>query len=160
MALFVLDLDDTLVNTYRDLQDDIANMRSLTLVEGAAEFLTKYGKQSIILSVGQQCIQQQKIASLYLAKLVSQVVIVLTPNERLTTLTAIAAMKKETTVDVVVVGDRVDQEIQMGNQLDLITVRMRLPVGKYSYNEPQHSMQKPDYTVSNFFELMQLPLNF
>jgi len=160
MACFALDLDDTLVNTYRDLGDNIAKVKSLTLVDGAVHFLKKYGEKSIILSTGVETLQQQKIDTLYLRKFVPQIVIVPTHELKQAKLAAMAARKKESGADLVVVGDRVDQEIQMGNQLDLITVRMRLPGGKYFYNEPQNSMQRPDYEVSNFFELMKLPLKF
>jgi FMN phosphatase YigB (HAD superfamily) len=160
MACFILDLDDTVANTTRDLEGDLKKLKSLTLVRGAAQFLEKYGKKSVILTMGYEPEQRAKVEALYLDRLVRHVHIVASYKKKQEWLERLVTNNHEHRQTLVVVGDRVDQEIRMGNELDLTTVRMRLPHGKYFDRDPSCGLEKPDYTVSDFFELMKLPLTF
>ncbi|HEV8677380.1 MAG TPA: HAD hydrolase-like protein, partial [Candidatus Paceibacterota bacterium] len=68
------------------------------------------------------------------------------------------AKEGDTRVPCVLVGDRLDRDISVGNALGLMTVRMALPEGRYSSIEPQSELERPTYTARDFFELMSLPL--
>jgi len=153
---YVLDLDDTLVNTTKDMGGDNSKARQVTLVKGASEFLSLHGKRTSILSAGVVTLQDQKIDALYLRKLVKCIIVVSSPERKLQWLSTHVAAKKMAGERVIVVGDRLDHEIQMGNRLDCITVRMRLRGAKYSYNEPQTALQYPNFTVQDFEELLKL----
>jgi len=160
MPLFVFNLDDTLVNTSRDLGGGRPLISNLTLVDGATEFLKKCGNRSVILSCGVETLQQQKIDHVGLRDLVRQVVIVPTVEKKNIRLAMFASEADRLQCDVVVVGDRVDQEIRMGNALGCITVRMRLPDGKHRGDMPIVREDRPTYIVSDFFEFLRLPLRF
>ncbi len=160
MTCFILDLDDTLVNTTRDLGGDQGLVTKLTLVEGAEKFLEKYGQKSIVLSVGSESYQQSKITVVGIREKIDRLIIVSTFAYKAKVIKKFAELAPQAEFSVVVVGDRIDQEIMLGNQLGLVTVRMRLKEGKYSGYMPPSTCpeQRPDYTVENFFELMQLPI--
>lgn len=158
MSCFVLDLDDTLVNTTRDLHGNYKRIPSLTLVDGAKEFLALHAAESVILSAGVHHIQQSKIDAVGIRHLVSHVVVVPTFEYKEKILFKFVRPELMPVSSVVVVGDRIDQEILLGNRLGCTTVRMRLPHGKYCGDMPLAADQRPHHTVENFFELLTLPL--
>lgn len=55
--------------------------------------------------------------------------------------------------DVIIVGDRVREEISLGNQLGFITIWVQQ--GKFSSELPREA-GRPDYTISNICELQDI----
>jgi FMN phosphatase YigB (HAD superfamily) len=166
MTRFILDLDDTITNTTQDLGMYAAisvDPTRLTFVEGAEEFLERYGHCSILVSSGFRRLQRRKLAHLQLSRYLNDrmhIVPIYRGNhhayrgkERL-----IAQLVAEhgDPSDVIVIGDRIDREITIGNRLGSRTVRVRLPQGKYSGMEPRSDNECPHHTVRNFHELMRI----
>ena len=172
MRWWILDLDDTLAYTTRDMQGEPLRLPELTLVPGAREFLNQtqvLGDRCVLVTVGEWALQMKKMQ--HLALTFSRYVILPNPvpeeeptlfwsaNPVFVKKAAFEQLKTEAgDGKVVVVGDRLDRDVAPGNMLGLTTVRMRLPDGKYSLLEPQSPEEVPDFTAANFFELMQLPI--
>lgn len=55
---------------------------------------------------------------------------------------------------VLVVGDRVNNEISIANQLGCSTVWMKH--GEFSHIQPESEHEKPDYTIGNINELLEI----
>lgn len=55
---------------------------------------------------------------------------------------------------VLVIGDRVKEEIFLGNQLGFITIWVQQ--GKFSTELPSKPQEQPDYTVENISELQKI----
>jgi len=74
---FILDLDDTLAQTTRDMQGDVARVSSLTLAPGVGEFielLNSRGDFYALVTVGDEALQAEQ--STHLRLMIPQVVIV------------------------------------------------------------------------------------
>jgi len=158
---FILDLDDTLAQTTRDLEGDESRVKQLTLAPGAEEFLTLLktrGDFHALVTVGKEEVQQAKIEHLNLS--FDDIAIVPKTDDPALKRGAIAKLAGEGDLrqQCVLVGDRLDRDISVGNALGLITVRMCLPEGRYSSIEPQNELERAAYSVKDFFELMELPL--
>jgi FMN phosphatase YigB (HAD superfamily) len=163
--MIILDLDDTVTNTTRDLGAYAAvavDPSRLTLVEGAEEFLRKHGRDCILVSSGFRRLQKRKFTHLQLERYLDErmhVVPIYRGNQhafRGKEALIASLVAEENASDVIVVGDRIDREIAIGNRLGCRTVRMRLPEGKYSNMEPQAPVERPHHTVTNFRELLAL----
>jgi len=64
---------------------------------------------------------------------------------------------KDFDVDPIVimdVGNRIDSEIKIGNELDMITVRMLK--GKYRFLSPREDNEKADYEINNLTEILEI----
>ena len=158
---FILDLDDTLAQTTRDMRGDESRIGELTLAPGAKEFLEFLKLRSefhALVTVGREEAQRAKIAHLNLS--FDDIAIVPKTDDPSMKRAAIEKLAGEgdTREQCVLVGDRLDRDISVGNALGLITVRMCLPEGRYSLIEPQNESERPRYAVKDFFELMKLPL--
>ncbi len=156
--LFILDLDDTLVHTSKDLRGNPLRLPYLTLVEGAKEFLDTYGTQSILLSAGFSELQYAKLHTVGVRESFKEVHIVLVPQDKAAVLKHLVYAAGVVPEDIVVVGDRIDMEIRAGNGFGCTTVRLQLPGAKYAQLEPAEDLEIPTHTVKNFVELMRLPL--
>lgn len=55
---------------------------------------------------------------------------------------------------MIFIGDKLDSEIEVGNRLGVITIRVRQ--GKFATDEPKNKLQKPKYTVNSLSECKQL----
>lgn len=155
--LFVVDLDDTLCNTERDMKGDVTRLPFLTLAPGAREFLEEYGKETVLLSAGIDELQRKKLDILEIYNYFHSVVIVSLPEEKAPALKKILVESGVSPQSAVLIGDRIDQEIKAGNQLGVTTVRMWLEGGKYHELSPSNPEETPTYTVLNFDELRGLP---
>ena len=158
---FILDLDDTLAQTTRDMQGDVARVSSLTLAPGVGEFielLNSRGDFYALVTVGDEALQAEKIT--HLGLMFPQVVIVPKTDDPYMKSEAVAQIvdARREGEECVLIGDRLDRDISVGNALGLTTVRMCLPEGRYSAIEPQNEREKPAFTVRDFFELMKLPI--
>jgi FMN phosphatase YigB (HAD superfamily) len=158
--LFIVDLDNTLANTTRDLKGDPARLPHLTLAPGVREFLESHGKETVLLSAGVNEFQKKKLAVLNIEKAFREVVFVLLPQEKTETEIFAQLIKKHKVLPTaaIVIGDRIDQEIKAGNSIGATTVRVCLPEGKYNKLEPVSPEEAPNHTVKDFFELMKLPI--
>lgn len=156
--LFILDLDDTLVQTSKDLHGNPLRLPHLTLVEGAREFLDAHGSKSILLSAGFPELQHAKLHTVGVHGSFKEVHIVLLPQDKAAVLKHVVQAAGVEPQDIVVVGDRIDMEIRAGNEFGCTTVRVRLPGAKYAELEPAEDLEIPAHTVENFAELMRLPL--
>ena len=76
--------------------------------------------------------------------------IVFTDNKSVETFKEIIGVDK----NAIVVGDRVQGEIAIGNELNLITVWVKQ--GKFSNVIPVSKIQKPKYTINNISELKEI----
>ncbi len=152
--MFVLDLDDTLINTTRDMRGHDADLSALTLVPGATEFLARYGKQCAVLSSGNAILQIRKLGHFGLTIERFWRISIVPRHELKETEIASIARYGNAPHETIIIGDRLDTEIAMGNRLGCRTARMRLPEGKYSACEPREPDEVADATVTNFFELM------
>jgi FMN phosphatase YigB (HAD superfamily) len=153
---FIIDLDDTLSNTTRDLRGDIKLIDRLTLVDGAKEFLEQHLGRCILLSTGNSQDQQKKIDILGIREYFTEIVIVPKPGDKAYRFGGLARRLSDRS-DVVVIGDRLDIEIRLGNLLGCTTVRMLLPEGKRSHIEPSApSFEVPNFTVRDFTEVLRL----
>lgn len=157
--LFILDFDDTCAHTTRDLQNDVNRYEELKSVKGIHSFLNKYGDQTELVSIATHGLQMKKIKQVGIADLLRGISVVKSAVEKAKLFRKLAATGAESPGTTVVIGDRLDRDIFNGNKIGCITVRMRLSDGKYSGVEPlEGSMETPDYTVSNFNELLELPI--
>ena len=169
---WILDLDDTLAHTTRDMWGDPSRVSHLTLVDGTREFLDETkarGDHRVLVTMGEWPLQMAKIQLLGLTVDRTSIIPVARlpeepdfwsqekPTEKWDIFRRLAEAEEHKDILKVLVGDRLDRDIAPGNKLGLTTVRMRLPEGRYSYLEPQNLEETPDFTVANFFELMQLP---
>ncbi len=59
-----------------------------------------------------------------------------------------------TSNEIIVVGDRLDKEIKAGNEVGIKTIR--LLKGIYSSVQPQEPSEKPDFTINNLTEIIQI----
>jgi ribonucleotide monophosphatase NagD (HAD superfamily) len=75
--------------------------------------------------------------------------IIFTDNKSVETFQEIIGTDKS----AIVVGDRVQGEITIGNELGLITVLVKQ--GKFSSVVPINEIQKPKYTINNISELKE-----
>ena len=155
---FILDLDDTLAHTTRDLRGDKTRLPHLLLVAGARKFIAAHGKDSILISAAADFeYQKQKIEHLKLNEAFEEIILVPSPEEKEAAIRKAVLDFAVPAKEVAVVGDRLEHEIRAANALGLVTVRMRLPEGKYSSLEPAGAAEKPAYEAKDFFELMKLP---
>src|SRR6185437_14220017 len=138
MRCFIVDLDDTLAYTTRDLQGDPKRIPLLEPVAGALKFLQLNHGKCILLTAGVEKDQRQKIEVLDIGDYFSEIHIVSRPEEKWGKLEKIikatrGKMKyKFSRIDVIVIGDRLDIELRRGKQLGCVTVRIKVPGGRHS----------------------------
>lgn len=56
--------------------------------------------------------------------------------------------------EILVIGDRVLREIEIGNSLGMLTIWYRQ--GKFAEELPQNDRQKPKYIITNFKEVLNI----
>ena len=144
---FISDFDGTLIQTYVDGQP---------CIPGAETFVEKWGPKTVLLSVGVESFQIKKLvrANLHFRNRL----IVPDEQSKIDRIWGIAEHWNRRQKPIVIIGDRLDVDMAPGWEAGLVTVRMRHPSGKYSRWEPRSRAQVPDFTVTNFHELMELPI--
>ena len=157
-VVFIIDLDDTLTNTTRDLKGSRKRIKRLTLVRGARKFLKKYQRrvEIILLSAGEDAWQQKKIELVGIRNYLSHIMIVPSPKEKESAIRSLVYSLSVTRSNVFVIGDRLDIEVLAGNMLGCTTVRMILPEGKYAEQVPSVEGEIPKCVVGDFKELDEL----
>ena len=161
MTAWIMDLDDTIAHTTRDMGGEASRVSKLTAVEGLEEFLNechRRGHSCLVVTVGSWSLQSEKLSRL--AVQVPMYVIFPTAQAYFAKrefLNQFATKRNLDRKKVVHIGDRLDRDIEIGKSLGFWTIRMRTPGGKYSLDEPTSQKEVPDFTVHNFFELIELP---
>lgn len=146
--VFVMDLDETCIDTHGTAQ-------LYPEVKDCLERLC--GRhQVVLLTRGSKDLQYSKLRQCDIEKFFSKIIVVSTSEEKLEALELIKSEAIRANVGVVVVGDRIDVEIFYGNQLKLVTVRVRRPNAKYSTAVPRVAGEYATYEVTSFHELLQL----
>jgi ribonucleotide monophosphatase NagD (HAD superfamily) len=56
--------------------------------------------------------------------------------------------------EIIIVGDKINEEIKAGNELGITTVRMKY--GRHSGVEPRNDSEKPVYCVKNLLEFLDI----
>jgi FMN phosphatase YigB (HAD superfamily) len=157
---FILDLDDTLGYTTRDIQGKPERIDKLQAVEGALEFLKVHWRSCILLTAGIEADQQRKIDVLGIRKCFKKIYIVRKPEEKPRKLEEIVRNLKNKSFgispfNVVVIGDRLDTELRTGKALKCVTVRIKIPGGRHSNELPKEPLDVADFEEKNFADLMQ-----
>lgn len=153
--MIVFDLDDTLVHTsgqlnYATRWEDVKYIRPFP---GVHDFLRSFPAKKILLTwETDKGLQDAKINQLGIRPFFEEIVICYSNEEKKQCLADL--QKKYHDEEIYVVGDRIDAEIQFGNELGMKTVRLRY--GKYKTMEPQHALQQAHHTITNFSDLGDL----
>ncbi|MFH1359114.1 MAG: uridine diphosphate-N-acetylglucosamine-binding protein YvcK [archaeon] len=142
-------VDIGLKRYYRDAEFD-----SLDIFPGVIEVLNKLKNnyKLFLLTQGEQSQQVRKINALGIESFFDE--IFFAPVE-----------KKEETFEqirelefkpeeMLIVGDRIDKEIKLGNLSGMKTVKFNF--GKYSLLKPQSDLEKPDFVINNLNEIFEV----
>lgn len=116
-----------------------------------AELRKKY--KLILVTFGNKIQQNKKIDALAIRKYFSNVYIDDKNNkeEPFSEILKINGFKPD---EIIVVGDRIDNEIKIANKLGMETIRVTK--GKYKYLEPKDEDEQPDYQVNNVEEIIDI----
>lgn len=153
--LIVFDLDDTLFHTsgqmtYPTRWEDVKRITPFT---GVPEFLQSYPAKKVLLTwETDKGLQDAKINQLGIRSFFDEILICYSNEEKKEYLERVK--KKYASEQIIVVGDRIDAEIQFGNELGMKTVRLRY--GKYRTMEPQHALQEAHHTITEFTHLEEV----
>jgi FMN phosphatase YigB (HAD superfamily) len=153
--LIVFDLDDTLFHTsgqikYENRWEDVKN---ITPFAGVPEFLRSFPAKKVLLTwETDKGLQDAKIDQLGIRTFFNEIVICYSNQEKKECLARIK--EKYSPENIYVVGDRIDAEIQFGNELGLKTVRLQY--GRYKDMMPQHTLQEAHHTITEFSQLGEL----
>jgi FMN phosphatase YigB (HAD superfamily) len=151
IELIIWDLDDTLFDTTGQLRGSYELLNTISLFPGAREIFTLIPARHALVTKGDPDIQNRKIDILKIRNLFWKIVVCNTPLEKHI---AFEQLIKELVLEpkqVVVIGNRVDEEIYFGNSIGCITVL--LEQGKYKGLVPKTG-QEPSHRLP---ELTQLP---
>lgn len=126
------------------------DVKGITTFSGVQEFLGSYPAKKVLLTFEtDKGLQDAKIDALGIRKFFDEIVICFSNEDKKKCLTDIK--NKYPAEKICVVGDRIDAEIQYGNELGLRTVR--LSCGKYKDMMPQHKLQYAHHTITEFSQL-------
>lgn len=153
--LYIFDLDDTLYDTSKRLDDVTPNFCDMKLYGDAKNFLETSKDEKILVTYGKRDIQERKIDTLNIRGYFSEIIISETSEDKLNCFNNI--LKKRRTIgakDIFVVGDRIDSEIKYGNMLGMTTIYLKR--GKYMKLKPSDENEIPKYTIKSLEELSAL----
>ena len=157
MRYVIIDLNDTLAYTNRDIGTDPEHIPQLKLVEGAMKFLQRHKWHSTLLTAGDRQEEEEKIEVLGIRRCFRQIVILPKPENKRLWLEEFVRNFPHDPSHIVIVGDRLDVEIAKGNELGCTTVRVRLPSGAHYLQMPTGGPQQViHYTVRDFTELLSI----
>lgn len=150
--LIVFDLDDTLYDCSGQVKHETRwqDAKRIAPFPGALDVLSSHPAKKILLSRETDTgLQDVKIDALGIRDYFVKIYLCQRSEEKKTFLEKI--QQEYSSEDIWVVGDRIDSEIQYGNELGMKTVR--LCYGKYKAMEPQHKLQKAHHTITEFSQL-------
>ncbi len=126
------------------------DVKRITAFPGVHEFLKSFPAKKLLLTwETDKGLQDEKINRLGIRSFLDEVFICNSNQEKKQYLEHIK--QKYPSEDIYVVGDRIDAEIQFGNELSLKTVRLQH--GKYKDMVPVHKLQEAHHTITEFSQL-------
>ncbi|MEK6900241.1 MAG: HAD hydrolase-like protein [Nanoarchaeota archaeon] len=150
--MIVFDLDDTLYDCSGQMKEStkLEDARRIVPFPGAREFLNSFVAKKILLSRETDAgLQDIKIDALGIRDYFIKIYLCQENKEKKILLEKIK--REYSPEEIWVVGDRIDSEIQYGNELGLKTIRILH--GKYKDLLPQNKYQQPHYSISQFSQL-------
>lgn len=151
----IFDLDDTLYSKTEQLGDDYSfeDIDNINIPIEEIDYLKDLSEKNnmYIVTKGDETLQRRKIEVLGLEDIFTKENIHIVPLKE-----DKKEIFKEITKDTLgiktyIIGDRIDSEIQYGNEMGLETIRIMK--GKYSEMTPQIPEQEPNYEI---FEIINL----
>ena len=132
------------------------DVKGIIPFSGVHEFLNSYPAKKILLTwETDNGLQDTKINNLGIRSFFDEILICHSNEEKKQHLAQIK--QKYSSDEVCVVGDRIDAEIQYGNELGMKTVRLKY--GKYKEMMPQHELQQAHHTITEFSQLQSVLRN-
>ncbi len=157
----IFDLDDTLYEKTEQLGDDynFKDVDKITMPQEEFDYLKELSEKNnmYIVSMGDEVLQRRKIEVLGLEDIFKKENIHFVSKQ---------VDKKEKFEEIIneakgiktyVIGDRIDSEIQYGNELGLDTIRIMK--GKYADMIPEYETQEPNYEIFNLINLETILYN-
>jgi FMN phosphatase YigB (HAD superfamily) len=148
LKLVIFDLDDTLCDTSRQLTSRRPEMERIELFSGVPSLLKTIrarGIHTAIVSTGDVKSQEAKLRRLGLPRFVDKVLVCAFPEEKRALFRRCLRLFKAKPKETLIVGDRIDREIQFGNALGCVTVRVLQ--GRHCGRIPTDDNQVADFTV-------------
>lgn len=149
--LLIFDLDDTL---FRRLPDNYTpqQLKSITLFPFILEILQRKDIHKVLVTKGDPLAQYEKLKILGIKKYFD---LILIPSTDLEKKTCFAQARQTFPAEqIYVIGDRIDSEIQFGNELGLTTILFRQ--GKYKDLALVTPAQIPQYSITSYQELQKI----
>ena len=153
--LIVFDLDDTLYDCSGQMKEATKweDVKHIVPFPGVVEYLNSSFNKKILLSRETDTgLQDLKLDTLRIRDFFDKIYFCRKNWEKKNLLEMIK--KEHSSEEIWVVGDRIDAEIQFGNELGMITVRMQH--GKYKDLVPKHKYQRAQYTITEFSQLRNI----
>lgn len=152
--LLLFDLDDTLYSRTEQLSDEYTedDLAKITLFPGAKRLLEQKEMTKVLVTKGEEKLQQQKIKILDIKPHFQRILVC--PRDEDKKECFERAMVEFPDSEVWVIGNRLDSEIRHGKELGLRTIYLRH--GKYSQHVPRDADEVPDYEVENFADIARI----
>ena len=151
----IFDLDDTLYSKTEQLGDDYSfeDIDNITIPVEEIDYLKDLSEKNnmYIVTKGDETLQRRKIEVLGLEDIFTKENIHIVPLKEDKKEIFKEITKDTPGIKTYVIGDRIDSEIQYGNEIGLETIRIMK--GKYSEMTPQIPEQEPNYEI---FEIINL----
>ena len=151
----IFDLDDTLYSKTEQLGDDYSfeDVDNINIPVEEIEYLKDLSEKNnmYIVTKGDETLQRRKIEVLGLEDIFTKENIHIVPLKEDKKEIFKEITKDTPGIKTYIIGDRIDSEIQYGNEMGLETIRIMK--GKYSEMTPQIPEQEPNYEI---FEIINL----
>ncbi len=151
----IFDLDDTLYSKTEQLGDDYSfeDIDNINIPIEEIDYLKDLSEKNnmYIVTKGDETLQRRKIEVLGLEDIFTKENIHIVPLKEDKKEIFKEITKGTPGIKTYVIGDRIDSEIQYGNEIGLETIRIMK--GKYSEMTPQIPEQEPNYEI---FEIINL----
>ena len=151
----IFDLDDTLYSKTEQLGDDYSfeDIDNINIPIEEIDYLKDLSEKNnmYIVTKGDETLQRRKIEVLGLEDIFTKENIHIVPLKEDKKEIFKEITKGTPGIKTYVIGDRIDSEIQYGNEIGLETIR--IIKGKYSEMTPQIPEQEPNYEI---FEIINL----
>ena len=151
----IFDLDDTLYSKTEQLGDDYSfeDVDNINIPIEEIDYLKDLSEKNnmYIVTKGDETLQRRKIEVLGLEDIFTKENIHIVPLKEDKKEIFKEITKDTPGIKTYIIGDRIDSEIQYGNEMGLETIRIMK--GKYSEMTPQIPEQEPNYEI---FEIINL----
>ena len=157
MKIVIFDLDDTLFDTTGQLKGSCEHIANIRPFKDTHTILGLPGIPKFLVTAGNFEVQNTKISILGIRKYFESIEICSVSTMKLNVFGRFHHQFPPSAYDIIVVGDRIDREIEYGNTLGFTTIR--LLHGKYSSLFPVQASQIPTHSISSLTELIPLLRN-